>query len=462
MSELTKIKGRVVNRGDSDYEAVRLSMVRNGIKPDRHPDVIVQAQEAADAVAAVNYARAHKLKVSVRSGGHRWGSPVLREGGVLIDVGSLDTFDIDKQGMTARLGPGVRNDDLLRTLLGEGLYFPAGHCASVPVGGFFLNGGVGWNHGTFGPACFSILSIEMVTPQGELITASESENPDYFWAARGGGGGFFGVVLSYTVRIYPAPGVIQMSTLVFPAARAGEVAAWLQQTVPSLAPGVETIMVMQPAPPELQQVTSHIAVLGGVAFAADAAQADEWLSPLANCPVADCLATTHGQQMESDQLFVLMDSLIPEGMRMNGEALILTGDAGEHMARSASLLADAPSPASSVLSVVLASPPPDAVFPDCSFSMPGNIVMFAYAVWDDAAEDAANLSWLDGFAAAHEPATAGCYIGESRLDRGPSQSEGAFAPPMWQRYLELKRKHDPDGLFHWFLGNEATEAESAT
>jgi len=461
MSELTGIKGRVTKRGDADYENVRLGLVRNGIKPDRRPDVIVRVKEPADAVAAVNYARNNKLKVSVRSGGHRWGSPVLREGGVLIDVGALDSLEIDKQSMTARLGPAVRNDDLLRTMLGEGLYFPAGHCSSVPVGGFFLNGGVGWNHGTYGPACFSILAIEMVTPQGELITASESENQDYFWAARGGSGGFFGVVLNYTVRVYPAPGVIQMSTLIFPSSRSKEVAAWLQQAVPTLAPGVETIIVMQPAPPELQQVTSHITVLGGVAFAADRAQADEWLAPLANCPVPDCLMANHGQQMESDQLFVLMDSLVPEGKRMDGEALMLTGDAGAHMARSAELLASAPSPSSSVLSVVLAAPPPDAKFPDCAFSLPGNIVMFAYAVWEDPDEDAANLQWLDRFAQGHSVATVGCYIGESRLDRGASQSEGAYAPPMWKRLRELKRHYDPDGVFHWFLGNGEAEAEDA-
>lgn len=460
MSDLSTIKGRVVKRGDADYEQVRTSLVRNGIKPNRHPDVIVQAKEPSDAVAAVNYARANKLKVSVRSGGHRWGSPVLREGGVLLDVGGLNGFEIDKENMTARLGPGARNDDLLNTLLGEGLYFPAGHCSSVPVGGFFLNGGVGWNHGTYGPACFSILSIEMVTPQGELITASETENQDYFWAARGGGGGFFGVVLNYTVRVYPAPGVIQMSSLIFPAARAGDVAAWLQQAVPNLARGVETIILMQAAPPELQGITSHIVVLGGVAFAADKAQADEWLAPLANCSVPDCLMANHGQEVGPDDMFAIMDGLVPEGKRMDGEAPMLTGDASAHLARSAELLAGAPSAGCATLSVILAAPPPEAKFPDCAFSMPGNIAMFSYAVWDDPADDAAHLTWLNGFAKAHEPASAGCYIGESRLDRA-SQSKGAYAPPMWKRLGELKRRYDPDGVFHWFLGNEELAEESA-
>jgi FAD/FMN-containing dehydrogenase len=206
---------------------VRQSLVRNGIKPERYPELIVQVAEPTDAVLAVNFAREHQLKIAVRSGGHRWGSPVLREGGMLIDLGALNSLTIDRDRMTARLGPAVRNVDLLNTLLAQGLYFPAGHCAGVPVGGFFLSGGVGWNHGTYGPACFSISSLEMVTPAGELISASETENPDYFWAARGGGGGFFGVVLSYTVRLYPAPGVIQMSTLVFRrrGRRAGRLAA---------------------------------------------------------------------------------------------------------------------------------------------------------------------------------------------------------------------------------------------
>jgi FAD/FMN-containing dehydrogenase len=452
MSELA-IKGRVIGRGDSDYEATRTSLAWNGLKPDRHPDVIVQPQDSDDIVSAVNYARANGFKVSVRSGGHRWGSPVLREGGMLIDLGSFDFCEIDQANMTARIGPGLRNDTLLNNLNAVGLNFPAGHCSSVPVGGYLLNGGVGWNHATYGPSCFSVVSMEVVTAAGERITVSDNENQDYFWAARGGGGGFFGVVLSYTVRVYPAPRHIQMSTLVFPAAKASAVGKWLQETVPGLSRGIESLIVLQPAPPPLQEVTSHIAVLGAVAFADSPQQADEWLAPFANCQLPDCLMANHGEKMNADKMFALMDGMLPAGKRVDGEALMLTGDAGAHLSRSAELLSRAPSPQSSMLSVVLAPPPPDTPMPDCAFSLPGNIGMFAYAVWDDPAEDANNKQWLDSFAQAHSTNVAGCYIGESRLNRADS-SEGAYAPPNWERYCELKRKYDPDNLFFWFLGNE--------
>jgi len=453
MSELT-IKGRVIGRGDSDYESTRTSLAWNGLKPDRYPELIVQPQDSADVVSAVNYARENGLKVSVRSGGHRWGSPVLREGGMLIDLGSFDFCEIDQANMTARLGPGLRNDDMLKKLNAVGLSFPAGHCSSVPVGGFLLNGGVGWNHATYGPSCFSVLSMEVVTAAGELITASESENQDYFWAARGGGGGFFGVVLNYTVRVYPAPKHLQMSTLIFPAAQAEAIGKWLQETVPTLSRGVESLVVLQPAPPPLQATTSHIAVLGAIAFADSPAQADEWLAPFINCPLPDCLMANHGETVDADKMFALMNGLLPAGKRVDGEAPMLTGDAGAHLGRSFELLQQAPSPQNSVLSVVLAPPPADAPpMPDCAFSLPGYIVMFAYAVWDDPGADAENKQWLDNFAAAHAAATAGCYIGESRLNRADS-SEGAYASPNWERYCELKRQYDPDNLFYWFLGNE--------
>lgn len=459
MSELT-IKGRVLGRGDTDYESTRTGLAWNGLKPARFPDLIVQPQDKADVVAAVNYSRENGLKVSVRSGGHRWGSPVLREGGMLLDLGSFDFCEIDQASGTARIGPGLRNDDLLVKLNAAGLTFPAGHCRSVPVGGFLLNGGVGWNHATYGPSCFSVLSMEVVTAAGELITVSENENQDYFWAARGGGGGFFGVVLSYTVKAYPAAKALRMTTLVFPAARAEALGNWLQETVPTLSRGVESLVLLQPAPPPAQEVTSHVAVLGAVAFADSQEQADEWLAPFRSCPVPDCLMASHAEPATFDQLYTVMDGVLPTGKRVDGEALMMTGDAGTHYARSVALLKEAPSPANSMLSVVLAPPPPDAPpMPDCAFSMPGFIAMFAYAAWDDPAEDAVNGQWLDKFAQAHSADVAGCYIGESRLNRADS-SEGAYAPPNWERYCELKRQYDPQNMFFWFLGNEQV-AEAA-
>lgn len=450
---LGDICGGVLERGDGDYEATRRRMAWNAIKPDRFPEVIVQPRDEADVVRAVEEARLRGLRVAVRSGGHRWGSPVLRDGGMLIDLGALDFCEIDQASGTARLGPALRNDRLLEQLHQVGLTFPAGHCASVPVGGYLLNGGLGWNHATFGPSCFSVLSLKLVTAAGELIIASETENPDYFWAARGGGGGFFGVVVEYTVRVYPAPGHIQMSTLAFPAGQAEAVGRWLQAIVPGLPRGVETIVILQPAPPPLRDAAAHLILVGAVAFADDQAQADAWLAPIRDCPIADPVMANHGERMDNDKLFALMDSLLPAGKRVDGEALMVNGDAGDLLNRSAERLRHAPSPACSVLSVVL--PPPDAPPPpDCAFSLPGQIAMFAYAVWDHPDQDSVHAQWLDQFAQTHRDATAGCYIGESRLSRGPSQSQDAFSPDAWLHYRRLKERYDPDNLFHWFLGNQ--------
>ena len=461
MPSRSSIKGRVVARGDSDYEATRLSMAWNALKPARQPDVIVQPVDSADVVAAVNHAREMGMKIAIRSGGHRWGSPVLRDGGMLIDLGNFDTCEIDRASMTAKVGPAMPGNQMLRELGAQGLTFPAGHCPEVTVGGYLLNGGLGWNFTTYGIACFSVLSIELVTAAGELITASETENQDFYWAARGGGSGFFGVVLSYTVAVYPASKCLRLSTLIFPASQSAAIGKWMQELAPKLPRGVPLFAYIQSPPPPLADAANHVVVVGAVAFADDEAQAQQWLALVRECPVEGCLMATHCEETDLDKLYALTDAMLPKGARIDCESLILAGDAGAYFAKAHELVAAAPSPRNHALAIILPSPLPGAQTPDCAFSRRGDIAMYGYGVWDDPAQDGANGQWLVGFEKAFEGAIQSYYVGESRFDTGPRQSTLAYAAANWRKYCALKHKHDPQGLFHWFLGGELAAGSGA-
>ena len=134
-------------------------------------DVVVQAQNEQDVVSAVRLARQRGFKVAVRSGGHSWAAAFLRDGGMLIDVSRMRSFTVDSASRTASLQPGLLGTELNRSLRQHDLFFPTGHCMTVGLGGFLLQGGFGWNSRLWGPACVSVTSVDVVTAEGELVHA---------------------------------------------------------------------------------------------------------------------------------------------------------------------------------------------------------------------------------------------------------------------------------------------------
>jgi FAD/FMN-containing dehydrogenase len=164
------IKGNVITRDNKSYELWRQTMVWWLHKPSRYPDMIVLAKNDVDVVEAIKFARKNQIKVKVRTGGHSYTSSSIFDNGMLIDVSALHSVEIDAEAKLAVIGPGITSEVLLEELNQYGLAFPVAHEATVPMGGYLLGGGIGWNgEGLGGPACFSIRAVELVTPDGELI-----------------------------------------------------------------------------------------------------------------------------------------------------------------------------------------------------------------------------------------------------------------------------------------------------
>ena len=194
-------RGGVLDSSDPGFEQTAFGGLWNKLQPKRHPQIIAQATDEQDVVAAVKFARAKKLKVTVRGGGHEWCSPSLRDNGLLIDLTNLNrVLSIDAGARRAVVQPVVSNRRVQTALNSHGMAFPTGHCPEVKLSGYLLSGGMSWNHGVWGPGVASVEAIEIVNAKGKVITASATENPDYFWAARGCGPGFFGVALRYHLK----------------------------------------------------------------------------------------------------------------------------------------------------------------------------------------------------------------------------------------------------------------------
>ena len=249
-------KGAVLSSSDPGFAAAAFGELWNKLQPTRHPQVIAQVHDEQDVAAAVRFARANKLKVGVRGGGHNWCSPSLRNGGLLIDLTNLTKIlSIDSSARKAVLQPIVSNREIQAALNPHGLSFPSGHCSTVKLSGYLLSGGMSWNHGVWGPGVGSVEAIELVSANGDTLTASATENADYFWAARGAGPGFFGVTIRYHLKLYPLPRAITASVYSYPYEHIVELAHWLDRLAPELPSSVELSLWALHAPPELAEKT---------------------------------------------------------------------------------------------------------------------------------------------------------------------------------------------------------------
>src|SRR6202163_4874177 len=217
---------RIFFRGADGYEKARRDTVWNALVQNRFPDVIVQAHNPEGVVAAIRYARANDHQVGVRSGGHSWAASHLRDGGLLLDVSRLDSCTVDTDRMTAQVGPGKVASVFAAELDSQGLFFPTGHCEGICLGGYLLQGGYGWNSKVIGPACESVLALEVVTADGEQIHCDAENHPDLYWAARGSGPGFFGVVTSFKLRVHRRPAVLGTCLYMYPIELADEGFTW--------------------------------------------------------------------------------------------------------------------------------------------------------------------------------------------------------------------------------------------
>jgi FAD/FMN-containing dehydrogenase len=175
-------KGEVIVPDDLGYDGARA--VWNG-SIDKRPALIVRPMGAADVIDAVTYARQKGLPLAVRCGGHSVAGNGTVDGGVLVDLASLKGVHVDPQARTARVNGGVLVGELDRETQLFGLATPSGRVTTTGVGGFTLGGGYGWLSPKFGLACDNLLSADVVTADGRLVTASEDENDDLLWGLRG-------------------------------------------------------------------------------------------------------------------------------------------------------------------------------------------------------------------------------------------------------------------------------------
>src|SRR5689334_10023904 len=213
-----QLDGRLIRPDSAEYDAMRT--VWNAMI-DRRPACIVVCASVADVQRAIQFARAHNLTIAVRGGGHNAAGLSSSEGGLVIDLREMRDVVVDPVRKIARAGAGATWGDFDRATAAHGLATTGGAVSSTGIAGLTLGGGLGWLMRSCGLACDNMVAADVVTADGRVVRASASENPDLFWALRGGGGNF-GVVTSFEFQLHEVSTVLG-GMLIYPLDRAPDV-----------------------------------------------------------------------------------------------------------------------------------------------------------------------------------------------------------------------------------------------
>lgn len=442
------VSGQVIGPGDEGYETGRrgfFSFV------DRRPAAIVRPVDAGDVARVVLLAREMDLELAVRSGGHSMAGHSSTEGGILLDLSSLDSIDIDVGRRTAWVGGGVTAGAITKAAGEHGLALGLGDTASVGIGGITLGGGIGFLHRKLGLTIDQLLAAEVVTADGSHVRADEATNPDLFWAIRGGGGNF-GVVTRFQFRLSEVPDAVG-GPIILPATP-GTVAGAIRAAsdAPEELSGMILVMRAPPMPMLPPEVHGTFIVMVMLVYAGDAESGARALAPFRALakPIADM-----AHPMKYSTIYDGPEGPHPAAMAFRN---FFTDDVDlpaaefllEQLNRSTAPMCVAQF---RVMGGAVARVPADATaFAHRARRMMVNVA----AMFETPEARTEQQAWVDEAAARLHNGDSGAYVG-FMAEESPERVREAYPGDTWARLSRIKKRYDPDNLFR--LNQNVTPAE---
>jgi FAD/FMN-containing dehydrogenase len=436
-----QLDGRVIGPADPGYDKERA--IWNGMI-DRRPAAIARCETTADVVAAVNFARENDLLTAVRCGGHSIPGLSACDDGLLIDLAGLDTIQVDPRARIARAGGGVLWGAFDAATQEHGLHTPGGRVTTTGIGGFTTGGGYGWTSSKHGLTCDNLVSAEVVTAAGEVLTASADENEDLFWAIRGGGGNF-GIVTRFDLQLHELGPMVLAGMALFPIGEAPRVLRGWRDYVGTAPEELNTAAVAITAPPA-EFVPGHLQGKPVLSIAAiyvgDPEQAGPVMQPLKDLgPDADLI-----QPMPYTEFQAILDPSSPPGIRNYARGEYVRELSDEAIETFAEFTVEPSSPLNQFiifqLGGAVARVPGDAT----AFSnREAPFILHPISVWEEPAEDKRQIAANREFCKAMAPhLTGGTYV-NFHGDQG--RVRDAYGDQNYERLVALKDKYDPGNLF---------------
>lgn len=437
------IKGRVLAPGDPDYDEAR--RVWNGMI-DKRPRLIVQAAGADDVAPAIAFARETGLPLAIRGGGHNVAGNGTVDDGILLDLGRLNAVEVEPDARLVRVEAGATLGDIDRATESHALAVPVGVVSGTGIAGLTLGGGIGWLTRRYGLTLDNLVSAEVVLATGERVRASDDEHPDLFWGLRGGGGNF-GIVISFTFRAHPLDPNVFAGSLIYERPRWTEALRSYLEWAADVPDEVTTLITFMVPPADWELGDRPLMFLGFAWAGADRSEGEGVVDRLRTACSPDVAVLVPTRWLVFQSAF---DAAMPKGVRaywrnasfdrFDGPMIdtLVEHCGAQHFGTAADL---------HHMGGAFGRVAEEATaFPNRAAQFWLNI----YGFWPDPADDAARVAWVKGFSDAIRPqAMAGQYVNFLGHDDGDAHREAlaAYGPAKFARLAELKRRYDPANLF---------------
>jgi FAD/FMN-containing dehydrogenase len=433
----TGLRGGHLLRGDDGYDAAR--KIYNAMI-ERRPAIIARCAGAADVISAVNFARNNGLLVSVRGGGHNVSGNAVCDGGLMIDLSPMKRVRVDPQRKSVRAEAGVTWGEFDRETQTFGLATTGGLVSTTGIAGLTLGGGLGWLMGNYGLACDNLISVDVVTADGGLLTASKSRNEDLFWGLRGGGGNF-GIATSFEFQLHPV-GPMLGGILIHRLDKAAEVIRFYDDFTRTSPDELGTFVGFVTSPEGERVMAIFVSYNGAVE------EGQRILKPLREFgpPLADMIGAMPYVQVQR-----MMDDAFPAGRQNYWKSNFLKGLDSKAINVIVDHVAKAPSPHSAVAIEQFSGAVKRVEINDTAFNhRNARYNLLIVGIWTDPAARADNVRWVRDLWDAMAPYSSGGvyvnYLGQE-ADEGAERVKSAYGPEKYARLVALKQKYDPINLF---------------
>ena len=437
------LRGALIRPGDEGYDAAR--KVYNGMI-DKHPAFIAQCVDVADVIAAVTFGREAGLPIAVRGGTHSGPGLGTVDDGLVIDLGRMRGTQVDPAAGTVRVQGGCRWGDVDHATHPFGLATPSGFISTTGVGGLTLGGGIGYLSRRFGLTIDNLIGADVVLADGRFVTASATENPDLFWALRGGGGNF-GVVTSFEFRLHPV-NMVYGGPMMWPVERAGEILPRWRDLIlgaPDELNGWFAFVMVPPGPPFPEQF--HLKKMCVVVWC-DTGPMDQAEQRFATIrkdfgtPAIDFAGPIPWPVLQS-----LFDPLLPPGLRWYWKADFFKDLSSEAIALHVEHGSALPTPLSTMHIYPINGAAQRVGKNDTAFSFrDASFAEVIVGIDPDPANDQRTIQWArDYWQALHPHSAGGAYV-NMIMDEGQDQVKAAYRDN-YERLVAVKNKYDPKNVF---------------